>query len=211
MLLGGGRIVEYINNGIPARFGKDGQQIGIEDAITKSDEDEGPVYHFPLIENTVDPLIVEGAVYDLRLSSSFIHSSEKAQLFVDKRNTGDDFSASKRIIGGRNCFLFEKGKYYLCKTIESVNLPTNFQGLLFPRTTMFRSGIQILCGTVQPNYFGPLTFGLKNLSDSDIFIEIGFRCLSIGFEFIDGASIPYNGNWQDGERTGTNGTFDPAR
>lgn len=210
MLVGGERIIEYINNGIPARFGKDGQQIGVEDAIAKSKDDD-PLYYFPLIENAMDPLVVEGAVYDLRLDSSFFHSSEKTRLYNDKRNTGNDFPVSKRIINSKKCLLFEKSEYYLCKTIESVNLPTNFQGLLFPRTTMFRSGIQILCGTVQPNYFGPLTFGLKNISNSDIFIEIGFRCLSIGFEFIDGASIPYNGNWQTGEKTGTEGTFDPAR
>ena len=140
-----------------------------------------------------------------------MHSSEKAKLFNDKRNTGMDFSATKRILGGKDCFLFEKNKYYLCKTIESVNLPVNFQGLLFPRTTMFRSGIQILHGTVQPNYYGPLTFGLKNISDADIFIEQGFRCLSIGFEHIEGESVAYNGNWQDGRDTGTNGEFDPAR
>jgi len=211
MLLGGEKIVEYINSGIPARFGEDGQQINIEDAIAKSGEDDNITYYFPLIENAADPLIVEGAVYDLRLCSSFVHSSEKTSLFNNKRNTGHDFPVTRRIIGGKDCFLFEKSKYYLCKTIESVNLPVNLQGLLFPRTTMFRSGIQILYGTIQPNYFGPLTFGLKNISDSDIFIEIGFRCLSIGFEFIDGASIPYNGNWQSGEKIGTNGSFDPAR
>lgn len=211
MLLGGKKIVEYINSGVPARFNEDGKQVGIEDAIAKSEEEDSIVYYFPLIEDVSDPLIVEGAVYDLRLGPSFIHSSEKSKLFNDKRNTGNDFPAIKRIIDNKECFLFERGKYYLCKTIESINLPINLQGFLFPRTTMFRSGIQILHGTVQPNYFGPLTFGLKNISDSDFFIEIGFRCLSIGFEFIDGASIPYNGNWQTGKKTGTEGTFDPAR
>ena len=210
MLIGGSKIVEYINNGIPSRFNKEGKQVDLEGAVLKT-EDDNPIYYFPLIENTIDPLIVEGAVYDLRLGEAFVHSSEKTKLFNDKRNTGHDFAVAKRIVEGKKCFLFEKSKYYLCKTIESVNLPINFQGLLFPRTTMFRSGLQILHGTVQPNYFGSLTFGLKNMSNSDIFIEEGFRCLSIGFEYIEGASVAYTGNWQDGKDTGTNGEFDSAR
>lgn len=211
MLVGGDKIVEYINQGIPARFDKGGGQSNLEGAIVKSESEESDIYHFPLIENVINPLVIEGAVYDLRLGLAFVHSSEKTKLFESKRNTGDDFKVTKRILEGKDCFLFEKNKYYLCTTVESVNLPLNFQGLLFPRTTMFRSGLQVLCGTVQPNYFGLLTFGLKNISDADIFIEKGFRCLSIGFEYIDGASIAYTGNWQSGKKTGTNGKFDPAR
>lgn len=211
MLVGGENLIKYITGGVPARFNEDGSQVNTDEAIAKSGSEDAPIYHFPLIENIIDPLVIEGAVYDLRLGEAHVHSSEKTKLYIDSRNTGNDYPLTKRIINGKNCFLFEKSKYYLCKTIESVNLSNNFQGLLFPRTTMFRSGIQILSGTVQPNYFGPLTFGLKNMSDSDIFVEVGFRCLSIGFEFIDGASVAYNGNWQSGEKTGTNGVSNPAR
>lgn len=208
MLIGGELIKQYIQNGVPARFNDEGVQILVEDAITK---DDNSVYYYKLIEDTIEPLIIEGAVYDLRLNNLFSHSGRDARLFVDTRNTGKDTQVFTRKISGRDCYLLKSNQYYLGQTTESVNMPANLQGLLFPRTTMFRAGIQILCGTVAPNYFGSLTFGLLNISSHDLFIEKDFRCLSIAFEYIDGISKLYNGNWQSGEKVGSQGSFNPAR
>lgn len=211
MLIGSELIRQFIQNGVPARFNSEGIQIKIEDAIAKSDSEDNPVYYYKLIENCIEPLIVEGVVYDLRLGNLFSHSGRDARLFVDKRNTGKDIQVTTRKIDGKDCYLLESSHYYLGQTIESINMPTNLQGLLFPRTTMFRAGIQILCGTVAPNYFGSLTFGLLNISSHDLFIEKDFRCLSIAFANIDGVSNLYTGNWQSGEKVGTEGLFNPAR
>ena len=101
-------------------------------------------------------------------------------------------------------FIFAPGKYYLIKTMEKVNLPVTLSGIIFPRTTMFRSGIGMFNGIVQPGYSGELTFGVCNLGQSNIKISFGARVAHITFHEVLGSGNQYKGQWQGG-RVSTGG------
>ncbi|MFA5247821.1 MAG: hypothetical protein WC415_01055 [Patescibacteria group bacterium] len=101
-------------------------------------------------------------------------------------------------------FIFEPGKYYLVKTMEKVNLPTTLSGVVFPRTTMFRSGLGMFNGIVQPGYSGELTFGVCNLGPANVKISFGARIAHITFQEVLGEGNQYRGQWMGG-RVSTEG------
>jgi len=103
-----------------------------------------------------------------------------------------------------NFFIFLPGKYYLIKTMEKVNLPVTLSGIIFPRTTMFRSGLGLFNGIVQPGYSGELTFGVSNLGSSHIKISFGARVAHLTFHEVLGEGNQYRGQWQGG-RVATEG------
>jgi len=151
----------------------------------------------------------EGAGFDLRLAEVFELDDAGNNYFlgVENRNTPDvksvavnDTSKSEE----ENSFIFEPGKYYLIKTMEKVNLPTTLSGIIFPRTTLFRSGLALFNGVVQPGYSGELTFGICNLGKSKIRVAFGARVVHITFHEVLGKGNQYRGQWQGG-RVATKG------
>ncbi len=149
----------------------------------------------------------EGAGFDLRLGEVYELLGQDGFLGVKERQTPEikllaKYDSDK--IDGSNFFIFEPGKYYLVKTIEKVNLPVNLSGIIFPRTTMFRSGLGLFNGIVQPGYSGELTFGVCNLGKSNIKISFGARIVHITFHEVLGEGNQYRGQWQGG-RVGTDG------
>lgn len=148
----------------------------------------------------------EGAGFDLRLAEVFELSGD-GFLGVEERQTPEVKSLAKynpEKIDDENFFIFGQGKYYLIKTIEKVNLPVNLSGIIFPRTTMFRSGLGLFNGVVQPGYCGELTFGVCNLGKSNIKISFGARVAHITFQEVLGEGNQYRGQWQGG-RVATGG------
>ncbi len=88
--------------------------------------------------------------------------------------------------------------------MEKVNLPLYLSGIIFPRTTLFRSGLGLFNGIVQSGYSGELTFGICNLGKSNIKISFGARVAHITFHEVNGKGNQYQGQWQGG-RVSTNG------
>lgn len=161
-----------------------------------------------LVENLCDRELnsPEGAGFDLRLGEVYKIEGD-GFLGVEERNTPDIKLAAKNNPEKQeedNFFIFEPGKYYLIKTMEKVNLPTTLSGIIFPRTTLFRSGLALFNGVVQPGYSGELTFGLCNLGKSNIKISFGARVVHITFHEVLGEGNQYKGQWQGG-RVGTDG------
>lgn len=148
----------------------------------------------------------EGAGFDLRLSEVYELVGD-GFLGVEERDT-----PKIKLVGHchpekqekNDYFIFQPGKYYLIKTMEKVNLPTTLSGIIFPRTTMFRSGLGLFNGIVQPGYSGELTFGLCNLGKSNIKISFGARVAHIIFQEVLGQGSKYRGQWQGG-RVATEG------
>jgi len=148
----------------------------------------------------------EGAGFDLRMSEVFQLKGD-GFLGVEKRNTPEVISLAQNDETKNeeeNSFVFEPGKYYLIKTMEKVNLPTNLSGVIFPRTTLFRSGLALFNGVVQPGYCGELTFGISNLGESKIKVSFGARVVHITFQEVLGEGNKYRGQWQGG-RVSTEG------
>lgn len=158
-----------------------------------------------LVENLCDREVdnPEGAGFDLRLGEVFEISGD-GYLGVKERNTPEAKLVARYEEGENNSFIFEPGKYYLVKTIEKVNLPTSISGIIFPRTTMFRSGLGLFNGIVQPGYQGELTFGVCNLGKSKVKIDFGARIVHIIFHQVLGEGNQYRGQWQGG-RVSTEG------
>ena len=148
----------------------------------------------------------EGAGFDLRISE--VYSLEGSGfLGVDDRETPQIELLVKHDSNKNendNFYVFKPGEYYLIKTMEKVNLPTTLSGIIFPRTTLFRSGLALFNGVVQPGYSGELTFGLFNLGKSNIKISFGARIVHITFHEILGEGNQYRGQWQGG-RVATDG------
>jgi deoxycytidine triphosphate deaminase len=145
----------------------------------------------------------EGAGFDLRLGEVFEIEGD-GYLGVEERNTPESKSVAKYEEKKVNSFVFEPGKYYLIKTIERVNLPVDISGIIFSRTTMFRSGLALHNGIAQPGYCGELTFGICNLGKSNIKIDLGARVAHITFHQVLGEGNQYRGQWQGG-RVSTDG------
>ncbi len=148
----------------------------------------------------------EGAGFDLRLGEIYELEGD-GFLGVEERDTPEIKLVAKNDHAKKeteNCFIFEPGKYYLIKTIEKVNLPINLSGVIFPRTTLFRSGLALFNGVVQPGYQGELTFGICNLGNSNIKISFGARVVHITFHEVLGEGNQYKGQWQGG-RVATEG------
>jgi deoxycytidine triphosphate deaminase len=152
----------------------------------------------------------EGAGFDLRLGEVFELEGD-GFLGVEERQTPVAKSIAKAnpsCAGGEeqkgvadeteDAFVFAPGKYYLIKTMEKVNLPTTLSGIIFPRTTIFRSGIGMFNGIVQAGYSGELTFGVCNFGQSNIKISFGARVAHITFQEVLGEGNQYKGQWQGG-------------
>jgi len=161
-----------------------------------------------LVENLCDREMnnPEGAGFDLRMGEVYELSGD-GFLGVEERQTPEikllaKFNPDK--LDDSNFLIFEPGKYYLIKTIEKVNLPVTLSGIIFPRTTMFRSGLGLFNGIVQPGYCGELTFGVCNLGKSKIEISFGARIAHITFHEVLGEGNQYRGQWQGG-RVATKG------
>ncbi len=155
----------------------------------------------------------EGAGFDLRMGEVYklLKTTEHGQaagfLGVEERDTPkinllDKYEAGKP--ENENYFIFEPGKYYLIKTMEKVNLPITMSGIIFPRTTLFRSGLGLFNGIVQPGYSGELTFGICNLGKASIKVSFGARVVHITFHEVLGEGREYRGQWQGG-RVATDG------
>ena len=148
----------------------------------------------------------EGAGFDLRMGEVY-ELEGPGFLGVEERDTPKINLAAKHNPAkpeAENFFIFQPGKYYLIKTLEKVNLPVTLSGIIFPRTTMFRSGLGLFNGIVQPGYSGELTFGLGNLGQSEIKISFGARVAHITFHEVLGGGNEYRGQWQGG-RVATDG------
>lgn len=158
----------------------------------------------------------EGAGFDLRMAEVYSVEGD-GFLGVEERDTPkvtliakndetktNSSSAEASADKGENSFVFEPGKYYLIKTMETVNLPTTVTGVIFPRTTLFRSGLGLFNGVVQPGYCGELTFGICNLGQSNIRVSFGARVVHITFHEVLGEGNQYRGQWQGG-RVATDG------
>jgi len=163
-----------------------------------------------LVENLSDRELKhpEGAGFDLRLGevykikgSAFLgetHRKTAETKLVAKYINSSDGRHGK---GYHQSIKIKPGKFYLVKTIESVNMPANLTASITPRSTTYRSGLFIRTGNVPPGYCGGLIFGLKNEGPVTCEIEMGARFVHIQFSEVKGGGSMYRGQWQGGRVT----------
>ncbi|MBZ9569471.1 hypothetical protein KJA16_00930 [Patescibacteria group bacterium] len=139
----------------------------------------------------------EGAGLDFRIGEIY-EVSGKGFLGVEERETPKIKLLAKYNPKKKKTFAFKPEKYYLMKTIERVNTPENILILFRPRSTLYRSGMMIFSGNVSPGYKGELTFGIANLGQCEVKIELGARVVHAMFFEIKGKTNLYRGQWQGG-------------
>ncbi len=163
----------------------------------------GLVKKIKLVENLSQRELTnpEGAGFDLRLGEVYKLDGGTAFLGVEHRETPKiklviayDKNKSKTLT-------VKPGDFYLITTIESVNLPHNITANFKPRTTTFRSGLNIRTGNTAPGYCGRLTFALKNEGPLPVTLELGCRIIHAQFAWVDGGGNKYRGQWQGGRVT----------
>lgn len=139
----------------------------------------------------------EGAGFDLRIGELY-EVVGQGFLHIETRKTPELKLIAKYEEGKSKKVRLEPNKAYLMKTMEKVNTPENLQGLIFPRSTLYRSGIVLRAGVDTPGYCGDLFFGLFKFGESEFEIEMGSRVAHIVFFEVKGKSRPYKGQWQGG-------------
>src|SRR4030067_10136 len=84
------------------------------------------------------------------------------------------------------------------KLIEKIRLVDYLVATFHPRSTLLRSGVWLLTTQAAPGYCGPLNFGLKNMGDCNVKIELGARFVHVIFWEVSGKGAAYRGQWQGG-------------
>lgn len=140
----------------------------------------------------------EGPGLDLR-AGEFFAINGNGFLGVTERQTPSATSIAK--YKQENSIIIKPGEYYLVATVEELQMPENVFAHIYPRSTLFRSGISLLAGKVSPGYQGRLVFGFANLGLSEFRVELGARIAFIVFHEILGRSSLSRGQWKGGRIT----------
>jgi deoxycytidine triphosphate deaminase len=147
----------------------------------------------------------EGVGVDLRLGQ--IHTIAEGGAFIEEdgdHELGHRQGVQPKLLGewqekGPNDFVdIEPGKYYLVRTVESITVPINLMPVIYTRGTLFKAGLILITSKSDPGYSGPLVFGLRNLSDFPVRLQLGARICNIVFLTIEGEGTPYRGQHQGG-------------
>ncbi len=98
----------------------------------------------------------------------------------------------------QDTLVIKPGDYYLVQTAETITVPLDLMPMVYPRGSLFRAGLLLLCSKSDPGYTGQLTFGLTNLGPFEAKLQLGARFCNIVFYTIDGEVIGYRGQHQGG-------------
>ena len=148
----------------------------------------------------------EGVGVDLRLGQvhviseggAFIEADGKAGLGKRKGVRIKTLAEWKPDSDEQEFVSVEPGKYYMVRTIEGIKTPLDVMPMIYTRGTLFRVGLLLLASKADPGYEGPLAFGLTNLSDFPVRLQMGARIANIVFYQIEGRGTAYRGQHQGG-------------
>lgn len=143
----------------------------------------------------------EGTGIEVRIGKVYSVKG-KGFLGVEERETPK--AELKAEFGKDKSYTLKPGEFVIVETMERVNLPDDIQGMISPRSTLCRSGIQLLFAQIDPGYSGTINMGLKNLSDEPFTFELGARAAKFFFFTVDGSTHSYRGQWKGG-RVSTDG------
>ena len=141
---------------------------------------------------------VEGCGVDLRIGEIYEMEKGKGFIYQETRNTPKYNLIAKFEKAKSQKIKLEPGKFYIAKTIETINVPKDIFGIFIPRGTFFASGVLILGFRVDPGYQGNFRFHLVNLGGNEFEIEMGARIANMIFLRVEGKTNLYQGQWQGG-------------
>lgn len=136
----------------------------------------------------------EGVGFDLRLSGIHIINGQ-GSLLIETRSTPKATLLNPDAAG---IFTLEPNNWYLVTTMEKMCLPANLAGVIFPRSTLFRSGVELHTSITPPGYEGSLTFGLCVRNPGGFRIELGARFCHLVLMQVEKGATKYRGQWNQG-------------
>jgi len=142
----------------------------------------------------------ESCTIDLRIKE-ISQLKGKAFLGIEERYTPEHILLAKYEGKPGNIVTLQPGEYYATETIEEFNMPDDLFAIVKPRSTLFRCGIMLRAGVLDPGYRGSLHPGLYNASHIPFELELGARYIQIYFMEIKGGLVrKYEGQWQGGRK-----------
>ncbi|MFQ6136125.1 MAG: dCTP deaminase [Candidatus Hydrothermarchaeales archaeon] len=96
-------------------------------------------------------------------------------------------------------FVLRPKSFYLLKTLEKVNMPSDLVAFMFPRSSLFRCGVSLRTAVIDPGYRGELTVGIYNENDYEVKIERHARFAQVVFAKVEGLTKLYKGRYQGGK------------
>lgn len=138
-----------------------------------------------------------GAVHEIIEGGAYIEADGAAGL---GKRSGVKTKELYRLKEGeaQDELIIKPGDYYLVQTAETITVPLDLMPMVYPRGSLFRAGLLLLCSKSDPGYTGQLTFGLTNLGQFPAKLQLGARFCNIVFYTIDGEVIGYRGQHQGG-------------
>ena len=139
----------------------------------------------------------EGAGIDVRVGSIY-QIEGQSTLGIDKRIMPSYICIGNYSEDGDKFIQLKPSKNYVIKTIEVFKIPNDILCLIFPRSTLMRSGVYGNVSECPPGYSGHFHIGINNLNDSNFNLQLGSRIAHVIFSQIEGDILnPYNGVWQE--------------
>lgn len=139
-----------------------------------------------------------GAIYQIIEGGAFIEGDRQKALGNRKGVETKLVAEFKKRKRKQEWVVIKPGDYYLVSTLEKINTPKDLMPVVFPRTSLFRSGLLLLNSKTDPGYQGNLTMGLTNLSKFDVKLQLGARICNVVFYKIEGSTVEYRGQHQGG-------------
>ncbi len=97
-------------------------------------------------------------------------------------------------------YTLKQGKYIMCKTLESLEVPQNLTCLVFPTSKIMRSGLLVNgIGSAGPGYQGVLHTGIYNVSGCSVILRKGMEIIKLMISDIEGNTIPFKSEWIGGK------------
>lgn len=142
----------------------------------------------------------ESCTFDIRIKEISTLQG-KAFLGIKERQTPQHVLLASYEGKEGNIITLEPGQYYATESIETFKMPDNLFGIVKPRSTLFRSGIILRAGVIDPGYEGPIHPALYNASPIPFKLEMGARYIQVFFMEIKGDLVrKYEGQWQGGRK-----------
>lgn len=139
----------------------------------------------------------EGCGFDLCLGK--VHKiSGRGFMGLTERDSADSEELFSFDPKNKQSVVIKPGEGYLVTTVEKVNMPLNLTAAMWLRSTLFRSGLVMSGGKIDPGYCGELSFFFYNAGPVEFEIELGARIVHIMFFEVNGQTAEYRGQWKGG-------------
>jgi dCTP deaminase len=133
---------------------------------------------------------IKGSSIDLRIDEIAMVRADNKTLKLSEKSDYKDLFEEVNLSKG---YELQPGDYLLGKTYEKVKIPENRCGIILPRSTFARLGLQLpVSEYANPGYEGHLPICIHNTSKVAIEIPPYYRVVQLLLMHVNGKTLPYN-------------------